>query len=217
MGYSQLDVSADNRRVALSGVGALRVSDTGTGDVLWEQNAGAQTQGGEIYFDGPVRFTVDGRFVLAGGSEGGVPVVGVFDAESGRQARTLRCADSGSVIDMVPSTDGSLATLSWSGTIQWWDISTGEETHTRVATGRWKGGLAFNSDLTLVAYFGGGRAERQADGHYEPTFPGLVLARAADATELNRWNVRGLQGVRFSPRDRILAMAAGNEIRFLHF
>jgi hypothetical protein len=186
-----------------------------------------------VQWDGPVRFASDNREILAAGYEirqnqtytwlnGLLPIVVVLDAESGKEVRRLRCfhdesesyddsvADGVTQIALLPG-GRTIATVTNWGVIQWWDLTSGQEIRGRLSTKAYGWYLAFNSDMSLAAY-------------RSRTNLAVVLVQTADGHALNLWedgrwegSDRWLEGIRFSPRARTLAIAEGNQVRLIDF
>jgi WD40 repeat protein len=127
---NQLAFSPDGRMLAAAGVnhtrgntpplGSVAVWQTATGKVLWKR---ANRQGPAD----SVAFSRDGKRLALGLEIGFGAVDQIVDPTSGRVERLIRPLGGSASQSLAFAPDGTLATGSWAGIVQRWDVSTGKQ------------------------------------------------------------------------------------------
>ena len=127
---NQLAFSPDGRMLAAAGVnhtpgntpplGPVAVWQTATGKVLWKR---ANRQGPAD----SVAFSRDGKRLALGLEIGFGAVDQIVDPTSGRVERLIRPLGGSASQSLAFAPDGTLATGSWAGIVQRWDVSTGKQ------------------------------------------------------------------------------------------
>jgi WD40 repeat protein len=127
---NQLAFSPDGRMLAAAGVnhtpgntpplGPVAAWQTATGKVLWKR---ANRQGPAD----SVAFSRDGKRLALGLEIGFGAVDQIVDPTSGRVERLIRPLGGSASQSLAFAPDGTLATGSWAGIVQRWDVSTGKQ------------------------------------------------------------------------------------------
>ena len=127
---NQLAFSPDGRMLAAAGVnhtpgntpplGPVAVWQTANGKVLWKR---ANRQGPAD----SVAFSRDGKRLALGLEVGFGSVDQIVDPTSGRIERLIRPLGGSASSSLAFAPDGTLATGSWAGIVQRWDVSTGKQ------------------------------------------------------------------------------------------
>jgi WD40 repeat protein/DNA-binding SARP family transcriptional activator len=100
-------------------LGTVAVWDASSGRLLWQHRSRSGTVNA-------VAFGPDGKLLAAGYEDG---TVVLYDARTGRLARALHLEGGGGFLfeTLAFSPDGLLATGTWAGIVQLWDVATGRE------------------------------------------------------------------------------------------
>jgi WD40 repeat protein len=150
-------------------VGITAAWRTDTGKVLWRR----------VRPQGPANalaFSDEGKLALAFEIPGNRGADEIVDPESGRPERTLHPNGFSQSLAFAP--DGTLATGSWNGIVQRWDVSTGEQLgHLLLAVPAPVSTIAFDPSGEVFATGGGGGGfvklwDTETHQQLGATFPG---------------------------------------------
>jgi hypothetical protein len=133
-----------------------------------------------------LRFSSDGQYLIAGGRS----TAQIFESQSGKQIS--RIAAAGEILALALTSDGRcVATATFNGHVQRFEVTSGEETSGFIVPWRENTAMAFSSDVHLVL---AGRTEAR-------------VFETATGIEVSRLRWRGyLATAAFSPDSRFVAL-----------